>query len=53
MKKKFTRTNLIVLRKTQYLESSLVIAGLPSPELGRIDVIVKGAKKFTKKPFLV
>jgi len=47
MKKEFTRTN-----KTQYLESSLIIAGLP-PKLGRIDVIIKDTKQFTKKPFPV
>ena len=45
-----SRTNLIVLRKTQYRESSIIVAGL-APELGRMDVVVKGAKKLTKKSF--
>ena len=43
-------TNLIVLRKTQYRESSIIVTGL-TPEHGRLDVIVKGAKKLSSKNF--
>ena len=44
------RTNLIGLRKTQYRETSIIAAGL-TPEHGRLDVIVKGAKKLSSKNF--
>ncbi len=44
------RTHLIVLRKTQYRESSIIVAGLTS-NYGRVDVIVKGAKKLSSKTF--
>lgn len=44
------RTNLIVLRKTQYRETSLIIAGI-TPDSGRIDILVKGAKKISAKNF--
>lgn len=43
-------TNVIVLRKIPYGESSLIIATL-SPEYGRIDFLIKGAKKIGKKKF--
>ena len=41
---------LLVLRKTQYRETSIIAAGL-TPEHGRLDVIVKGAKKLSSKNF--
>lgn len=44
------RTNLIVLRKTPYRETSLVVAGI-TPEMGRLDMLVKGAKKLSAKSF--
>jgi DNA repair protein RecO len=44
------RTNLLVLRKTQYKETSIIVAGL-SAEYGRLDIVVKGAKKLSSKNF--
>lgn len=44
------RTNLIVLRKTQYRETSLIVAGV-APDLGRLDMVVRGAKKLSSKSF--
>lgn len=44
------RTDLLVLRKTQYGETSLIIGGL-SAEFGRLDIVVKGAKKLSSKSF--
>ena len=41
-------TNVIVLRKSAYLESSLIISTI-SPEYGRVDFVIKGARKITKK----
>lgn len=43
-------TDLIVLRKIQYRETSIIVAGL-SAEFGRLDIIVKGAKKLSSKTF--
>ncbi len=45
-----TSTELIVLRKTPYKESSLIISGL-SPDYGRLDFMIRGARKFSKKKF--
>lgn len=44
------KTNFIVLRKTPYQESGLVVAGL-SPDYGRVDLIVKGARAIGRKKF--
>lgn len=44
------RTALIVLRKTPYRETSLIVAGI-TPESGRLDMVVKGAKKLSAKTF--
>ncbi len=44
------RTSYIILRKTPFQESSLVLAGL-SPDFGRIDFIVKGARSLSSKKF--
>jgi DNA repair protein RecO len=41
-------TNFIILRKTPYHETSLIIAGI-SRQYGRIDLLVKGAKKISSK----
>ena len=41
-------TNIIVLKKTAYQESSLIISSI-SAEYGKIDFVVKGARKITKK----
>lgn len=43
-------TELIILRTTNYGESSLILNCL-SPDLGRISVMAKGAKKISKKNF--
>lgn len=43
-------TNIIVLRKTHYSESSLIISAL-SAEFGRLDFIVRGAKRIEKRKF--
>ena len=37
------RTNIIILRKTPFQDTGLILAGL-SAELGRVDVLVKGAR---------
>ena len=42
------QTNYIILRKTPYHETSLILAGI-SREHGRIDLLVKGAKKINSK----
>ena len=41
-------TNIIVLKKLPYQESSLIISSI-SAEYGKIDFVVKGARKITKK----
>jgi len=43
-------TPVLVLRKTPYSETSVIAATL-SPEHGRIDFMVKGAKQISKKKF--
>lgn len=45
-------TKLLVLRKIPYKESSLIISGL-SPDFGKLDFMVKGAKKMSRKCFPV
>ena len=45
-------TELIVLRKTPYKESSFIISGL-SAEYGKLDFMVKGARQMGKKKFPV
>lgn len=40
-------TQFISLRKTPYMESSLIVSGI-SPDCGRIDFLVKGARKISK-----
>ncbi|MBO5959579.1 MAG: recombination protein O N-terminal domain-containing protein [Lentisphaeria bacterium] len=44
------RTSYILLRKTPFQESSLIVSGL-SPDFGRIDFLLKGAKLVSKKKF--
>lgn len=44
------RTNLIVLRKSNYRETSLIVSGI-TPDSGRLDTLVKGAKKLSAKHF--
>lgn len=48
MQKKIVSGTFIVLRKVPYLESSLIISGL-SPEYGRIDFLIKGERRISKK----
>lgn len=43
-------TNVIILRKMAYKESSLILGTL-SAEFGKIDLIAKGARKLSKKQF--
>jgi len=43
-------TDYLVLRHTPFQESSLVISGI-SPEMGRLDFLVKGARSQGKKKF--
>jgi len=43
-------TNVIVLRKMPYKESSLILGTL-SADYGKIDLIAKGARKLSKKQF--
>ncbi|QSH42168.1 DNA repair protein RecO [Lentisphaerota bacterium ZTH] len=42
--------NLIILRKTPYGETSLIISGL-SDNFGKLDLLIKGARKTGKKKF--
>ena len=44
------RTSYILLRKTSFQESSLIVSGF-SPDYGRIDFLLKGAKLVGKKKF--
>lgn len=44
------RTSYILLRKTPFQESSLIVSGF-SPDYGRIDFLLKGAKLVGKKKF--
>ena len=48
MHRKIISTNFVVLRKTPYLESSLIISGI-SPEHGKIDFLIKGGRRISKK----
>jgi len=53
IQQKLARTEYLILRKTPYKESSLIVSGI-SPSFGKIDFIVRGAKKIskTKLPFV-
>lgn len=41
-------TEIIILRKTVYMESSLIVSGL-SPDYGKLDLLIKGELKITSK----
>jgi hypothetical protein len=41
-------TEIIILRKTPYMESSIILSGL-SPDYGKIDLLVKGEQKISGK----
>ena len=43
-------SELIILKKIPYKESSLIVSGLSS-EFGRLDFVAKGAEKISKKKF--
>jgi DNA repair protein RecO len=43
-------TEFIVLKKLPFKESSLIVSGL-SPEYGRLDFLIKGAVRYTKRKF--
>lgn len=43
---------MLILRKSDYRETSLIIAGI-TPEYGRLDLVVKGEKSLGKKKFPV
>jgi recombinational DNA repair protein (RecF pathway) len=45
-------TEMLILRKTPYRESSLIVAGI-TPGNGRLDLVVKGELAFSKKKFPV
>ena len=47
-----SRTSCIILRKTPFQETGLILACL-SPDLGRIDLLCRGVRKFGKKAFPV
>jgi hypothetical protein len=42
--------NLIVLRKTPYKETSLIVSGI-SPDFGKLDLLARGERKLSKKHF--
>lgn len=44
------RTRYLILRKTPYQDSSLIVAGI-SPEFGRLDFLLKGARSLSSKRF--
>lgn len=44
------KTRYIILRKTPYQDTSLIVAGL-SPEFGRLDFLLKGARSTGSKKF--
>ena len=46
------KTRFIILRKTPYQDSGLILAGI-SPEAGRVDLMVKGARSIGAKKFPV
>ena len=48
MSSNIIKTNSIILRKTVYQESSLIIYTL-TPDFGRVDFLVRGALKISKK----
>ena len=50
MSDSLVNSNVIVLRKMPYKESSLILGTL-SAEFGKIDLIAKGARKLSKKQF--
>ena len=50
MSNQLETTNVIVLRKLPYQESSLILGTL-SAEYGKLDFIAKGARKLSKKQF--
>ena len=50
MSNSLVTTNVIILRKMPYKESSLILGTL-SAEFGKIDLIAKGARKLSKKQF--
>jgi DNA repair protein RecO len=41
---------IIVLKKIAYKESSLIISGL-NPDYGKLDFMIRGARKYSKKKF--
>jgi recombinational DNA repair protein (RecF pathway) len=45
---KTVATTIIVLKKIPYQESSLIVSSI-SAEYGKVDFIVKGARRITKK----
>lgn len=47
-----SRTSCIILRKTPFQETGLILACL-SPDLGRIDLLCRGVRKFGKRSFPV
>lgn len=44
------QTQYLILRKTPFQESSYVVSGF-SPEYGRLDFLIKGARSMSKKKF--
>lgn len=48
MHKKVLHTEFTVLRKTPYMESSIIVSGL-SPEFGKLDLLIKGDRRISKK----
>ncbi len=47
---KIVKTNFLVLRKTAYSETSLIVAGI-SPHFGQLHFLVRGARRMDKKHF--
>lgn len=43
-------TDYMILRRTPYMESSLIVSGI-SPDFGRLDLLLRGARKTGKKSF--
>lgn len=46
------RTSCIILRKTPFQETGLILASL-SPDFGRVDLLCRGVRKFGKRSFPV
>ena len=44
------RTDYMILRRTPYMESSLIVSGI-SPDFGRLDFLLRGARKTGRKNF--